>query len=293
MQIHLDDITYDKLIHSIAHELVKNLGSDLSNSCLIGIGDSGENVAQTIHKFVDEKCDIKICKIDKKFKTIQGLKSENIYNKNIIICDSIINTGSTVEIVRNNIIKQNPKSIQILTVVLRNGSPLIPNYYALMIEKYDDIFYGIDKYPIFKYPHGLIRKIKNDDVNKNFKSGNPQIDKWCMEDYLHCSVYSPLFSTYVFDIDNEINGILHFYEKIKNEIYVIIIAVPKGQQRGKIGSSLMSFLFKYCKFNKKQYITLSAFEEVSNFYEKLGFRHRKQFDLPNCGRLIEMEYKVY
>lgn len=293
MQIHIDDDTYKKLVHSISHELAKNLGDDLHNSCIIGIGESGINTAQTIYKFYNQKCEIKRCDVDKETRTVQGLSFEDIHNKNIIICDSIINTGTTVEIVRDYIIKNKAKDIKILTVVLRNGSPLIPNYYALMIEKNDDIFYNIDNYPIYKYHFGLIRKIKHDDANKHFESGNPQIDKWCVEDYLHCSVYSPLFSTFIFDVDNEILGILHFFEKIENEIYVIIIGVARNKQNMKIGASLMSFLFKYCKFNKKQYITLAAFEDVSKFYEKIGFKPIKKFELPNYGRLVEMEYKVY
>jgi hypoxanthine phosphoribosyltransferase len=293
MQLYIDDDTYKKLVHSIANELAKNLGDELINSCIIGIGESGITTAQTIYEFYNQKCKIKRCDVDKKTRTIQGLSVEDIHNKSIIICDSIINTGTTVEIVREHLIKDKPKDIKILSIVLRNGSPLIPNYYALMIEKNDDIFYNIDNYPIYKYHFGLIRKIKNDDVNKHFESGNPQIDKWCIEDYLHCSVYSQLYSTYIFDVNNEILGILHFFEKFDNEIYVIIIGTARNKQNMKIGSSLMSFLFKYCKFNKKQYITLSAFEDVSKFYEKMGFKPRKKYDLPNFGRLVEMEYKVY
>lgn len=293
MQTYIDDNTYEKLVHSIAYELANNLGDDLSNSYLIGIGESGINTAQTIYEFYNKKCNVKRCDVDKKSRTVQGLKFEDIHNKNIIICDSIINTGTTVEIVRDYLIENNPKDIKILTVILRNGSPLIPNYYALMIEKNDDIFYNIDKYPTYKYHFGLIRKIKIDDANKHFESGNPQIDKWCIEDYLHCSIYSQSYSTYIFDVNNEIYGILHFFEKNDNEIYLIIISVGRNKHKMKIGSSLMSFLFQYCKFNKKQYITLSAFENVSNFYEKLGFQPKEKYELPNFGRLVEMEYKVY
>jgi len=293
MQLYIDDDTYKKMVHSIANELAKNLGNDLINSCIIGIGESGITTAQTIYEFYDQKCKIKRCDVDKKTRTVQGLSIEDIHNKSIIICDSIINTGTTVEIVREYLIKNKPDDIKILSIVLRNGSPLIPNYYALMIEKNDDIFYNINNYPIYKYHFGLIRKIKDDDVNKHFESGNPQIDKWCIEDYLHCSVYSQLYSTYIFDVNNEILGILHFFEKFDNEIYVITIGTARNKHNMKIGSSLMSFLFKYCKFNKKQYITLSAFEDVSKFYEKLGFKPIKKFDLPNFGRLVEMKYKVY
>jgi hypoxanthine phosphoribosyltransferase len=293
MQIHLDDDTYKKMVHSIAYELSKNLGDDLLNSCIIGIGESGIDTAQIIYEFYNQKCKIKKCDVDKKTRTVQGLSLEDIHNKNIIICDSIINTGTTVEILREYLIEKKPKSIKILTVVLRNESPLIPNYYALMIEKNDDIFYNIENYPIYKYHFGLIRKIKNDDANKHFKCGDPQIDKWCIEDYLHCSIYSQLYSTYIFEVDNEILGILHFFEQNDDKIYVNIIGVAENKHEMKIGSSLMSFLFKYCKFNKKQYITLSAFEDTSIFYEKLGFKPRKNIDLPNLGRLIEMEYKVY
>jgi len=295
MQIHIDDATYNKLIRSITAKLDKKLRNNISNSCLIGIGESGMATAQTIYELFDQKCKIKKCNVDKKSKTVEGLRYEDINNMTVIICDSIINTGKTVEIVRDFLIENNPNDIEILTVILRNGSPLIPNYYALMIEKNDDIFYNIDKYPIHKYHSGLIRKIKYDDATKHFKmeSGTSQIDKWDIEDYLHCSVYSELYSTYVFDVDKEICGILHFYEKNEHEIYVITIGVAKDKQGQKIGASLMSFIFEYSKFNKKQYISLSAFENVSKFYEKLGFKHGNTIDLPNFGKLVEMEYKVY
>ena len=106
MQIHLDDDTYKKMVHSIAHELSKNLGNDLLNSCIIGIGESGIDTAKIIYEFYNQKCEIKRCDVDKKTRTIQGLSFEDIHNKNIIICDSIINTGTTVEILRENLIEQ-------------------------------------------------------------------------------------------------------------------------------------------------------------------------------------------
>ena len=81
MQIHIDDITFDKLVNSITHSLRDNLGDDIDKSCLIGVGESGIKTAQTIHKILDCKCDIKSCDVDKKSRTLNDLDFASINDK--------------------------------------------------------------------------------------------------------------------------------------------------------------------------------------------------------------------
>ena len=99
-----------------------------------------------------------VCKHKSSFLTVssyRGFKSgkinfqselgkKDIYNKNIIIVDDIIDTGKTIIYVKNYLKKLNPKKIKIASLLVKDSSLKLSDWFGFKIDDDFVIGYGMD-----------------------------------------------------------------------------------------------------------------------------------------------------
>ena len=73
-----------------------------------------------------------------------SLKREDIYNQNIIIIDDIIDTGKTINHVKNYLEKFKPKKIKIASLLVKDSSLKLSDWFGFKINDDFVIGYGMD-----------------------------------------------------------------------------------------------------------------------------------------------------
>lgn len=174
MFIYICDHVLDGMIESLAQQIEKHYTQDgkLVLPDFIAVGNSGEEIVKKLSNKLSKKGkdDFKIYNVEtgEKGKSIQELLIE-VENRLVLICDGIVDTGNTLEKTRKYVLNRNPKDVKTLTVILRNDSKLIPNFYAMTIDRHDEVFFGRKFYPIKFYPKGNIRAIDQSDSGKELQ----------------------------------------------------------------------------------------------------------------------------
>jgi hypoxanthine phosphoribosyltransferase len=109
--------------------------------------------AELIKRF-DSMCEVTFIRLNsyeginrnEKLKEIQGL-TENIENRNVVIVEDIIDTGSTMEYLLSLLKKKNPASIKIATLLFKPNAIRIaikPDYIAKEIPNDFIVGFGLD-----------------------------------------------------------------------------------------------------------------------------------------------------
>jgi len=287
LHIYLDTETFERILYSLAEKIREYYKEDLPN--LLGFGVSGGELAERFCAILNNtniqvfRCDI----VRRKGKIVSILnfpQKEKVGNK-LLICDTIVDTGRTMEAVTKHAWKQGIEDVKTLSIAVRNGSEVIPNFYAFMVEQNDNIYFPtLAVYPTTVLPKGLIRLLKPADLSKRFECGKSEIDNIPMAEYIENSTKGYL--TYVIEDKDEILGILHFYPG-EEETEVEILAIAKFAQRQGYGAMFLKFLADWCRFNRRRYITLRAQKERVNFYKNMGFEETWK------NTFVKMRFKVY
>ena len=72
------------------------------------------------------------------------LGKEDIENKNIIVIDDIIDTGKTINYVKNYLDKMNPRKIKIASLLVKDSSLKLSDWFGFKIKDEFVIGYGMD-----------------------------------------------------------------------------------------------------------------------------------------------------
>jgi GNAT superfamily N-acetyltransferase/hypoxanthine-guanine phosphoribosyltransferase len=287
LYIYLDTETFERILHSLASRIKEQYQQDLPN--LLGFGVSGSEVAEKLRSIIEDnsiqafKCDV--ARKEGKIESILHFPDREKIGKKLLICDTIVDTGRTMETVMRRAWKEGVEDVKTLSVAVRKGCAIIPNFYAFMVEQHDYVYFPtLREYPTTTLPKGLIRTLRQDDLGKPFKCGKTEIDKIPIEQYIEYS--SKGYLTYVIEDRGKLLGILHFYSG-EEEVEVEILAVAEFAQKQGYGSMFFRFLADWCRFNRKRYIALRSQKERVHFYQKMGFEEvwRNSF--------IKMRLKVY
>ncbi len=130
-------------IRRISFEIIeKNI--DEKEIYLIGILPNGKYLSQKINSFIIENSSINVnlhfIDIDKKNLSIKEIsfesESNEIKNKVIIIVDDVMNSASTFMYSINEILKYQPKEIQVAVLIERyyKSFPITPNFRGLELS---------------------------------------------------------------------------------------------------------------------------------------------------------------
>ena len=130
-------------IRRISFEIIeKNI--DEKEIYLIGILPNGKYLSQKINSFIIENSSINVnlhfIDIDKKNLSIKEISFESdadeIKNKVIILVDDVMNSASTLMYSINEILKYQPKEIQVAVLIERyyKSFPITPNFRGLELS---------------------------------------------------------------------------------------------------------------------------------------------------------------
>ena len=130
-------------IRRISFEIIeKNI--DEKEIYLIGILPNGKYLSQKINSFVIENSSINVnlhfIDIDKKNLSIKEISFESdadeIKNKVIVLVDDVMNSASTLMYSINEILKYQPKEIQVAVLIERyyKSFPISPNFRGLELS---------------------------------------------------------------------------------------------------------------------------------------------------------------
>jgi len=303
MNFYLSPDTFGKLLESLSVEVKEYYQNE--PPLFLGVGISGVEIVGRLPYLLDyTNPEISVCDVHREKGNIEIIKfPNNIKDKKILICYIRVDTGKTLEILYNHAMSLGAKEVASLSVVVRNGAAVLPNFYSFVIGDNDNTFFLLEGYPpdlpppyppVMRLPNGMLRHLKESDMDKEwFECGDSRIDKLSPADFLHQNVLDNRYRTYIIDNGKKIIGLLHIFERSINEIYIPYIAIDKQEQGKGYASMLLDFMLEFCKFNNKKYITLNAFKERESFYVDRGFGKKMETPLKNYGKLVFMKKQVF
>jgi len=299
MFIYICDHVLDDMIESLAKQINQYYTHDgvLILPDFIAVGDSGEEIVKKLSNKLSkkERDNLKIYNFEtgEKGKSIQELLIE-VENRSVLICDGIVDTGKTLENTRKYIISRKPKDVKTLSVILRNDSKQIPNFYAMAIDRHDEIFFNRKFYPIKFYPKGNIRAIDQSDSGKELQLDDAPYISRCLDDYIYYTYIDSNSKCYVIEEDtkNDPVGIIFFKKTSPHEIFVDAIAVATNMRGNGFARSMLEFLDNYNKFNKIHKCKMLAVEEKVPLYEKFEYKKTGKVLKLSKVTLFEMETLV-
>tara|TARA_Y100000590_G_scaffold436579_1_gene557301 strand:- start:187 stop:729 length:543 start_codon:yes stop_codon:yes gene_type:complete len=144
-------------------QVVKNISLELNNYysykndiLIIGVLDGCMKIIEEFKKHLDFKYKIDYLSIKsykgKKRGEIKFKNNDNIdfLNKNVIVFDDIIDSGSTILFLKDIIKNNNPKSIRVFSLLVKKNSKHLADWYGFEIKNKYVIGYGMDINNLFR-----------------------------------------------------------------------------------------------------------------------------------------------
>lgn len=150
----------DSVRNSLAQAYEKIKKEGYHKYCLLGVGNGGKHIADGLSKYWGFK-DILSCEVSNGSVTI-SVPSE-IENKNILICEDIVNTGETIKKVIAELKQLGASDIKIFSLIMKRNSLIVPNIFVFEVDKDAVVYFPWSNYPIREYPKGIVRKIFAED----------------------------------------------------------------------------------------------------------------------------------
>jgi len=157
---------------------LESLG-DLIPKLWITLGISGDKIAADIIRHSPSSTAIpkKIIRssFDRKSKTVLTIRDGDVFPTNIgsgpiLIIDAAIHSGSSMRHVVDELFKNGAKNVLSYSLVVKKTSEFIPNYFGMLIEEHDRVFFQLDKFPNNrlrnKIPFGSLRTLREDDIHR-------------------------------------------------------------------------------------------------------------------------------
>jgi len=293
------DSVFEIILDSLAFKIKEfyTRGEKQQYPIFIGAGYSGNVLAEKLvgKLMVTSPDTIQFYKFDveNKGKDLkESFGDTDFKGQSILICDSIVNTGRTLSNMQNYFWERGASDVKTLTIFLRNGSSIIPNFWVSTLDKHESILFGIDRYPVKTIKQGSVRKLKKKDCGGKINCGKPFITN-TLDDYYYWQSIDPTCCTYIIEDEREFRGILFLKNLGSGTLLVETIAVTKTDQTKGYGSILMKYLKEYCKINKIEEVKLFAHESVTEYYKKFGFVSTgNNSELSSYGKFFEMKINL-
>jgi len=270
-----DERCVNRLVKDISKK-IKEKNSDIEYIC--GIKGGGHNVAR-----IFEKC-FPDAKFLDNYKDVPPKKC-------LLVCEDSVRTGSSL----NNVIKfarSNGNDIVIVSLIMRRGSDIVPNFFAIEVHKGEKVVFPWDDLPIRCFNKGIIRKLNSYDItdenSRKFKCGDERLDKFELADYYKNGMLDSRIRTYVLEDNGKLISMVHFY-LFENEIVLRTLFTRKDMHRKGYGMEMLKIVFCYSRYHGKKQIKLFSLDAVYNLYERIGFKTNKVIkDVPGYGTIREM-----
>lgn len=264
--------TKDSVADSLTQAFKKIKKAGYHHYILLGVGEGGKCVSIDLSRHGDFE-DTLSCKVSNRGVAISD--SSKIKNKNILICEDIVNTGKTVKKIIAELKRFRAKDIKIFSLLMKRNSSIVPNIFIFEIEKDTRVYFPWNAYPIRDYQKGIVRKIFNEDCNKGFECVDPRINENPLVSYYKNQQHIGA-KFYLVEDNDEICAIIQFYERDVNKysgLFLDVIATAKGKEGQKYASTLLKLVTLYMIYHEFDFIYCYAFDkkELIKMYKEKGY----------------------
>lgn len=264
--------TKDSVADSLTQAFKKIKKAGYHQYILLGVGEGGKYVSNDLSKLGDFE-DTLSCKVSNRGVAISG--SSKIKNKNIIICEDIVNTGKTVKKIIAELKRLGAKDMKIFSLLMKRNSSIVPNIFVFEIEKDTRVYFPWTAYPIRDYQKGIVRKIFSEDCNKRFECVDPRINEIPLVSYYKNQQHIGA-KFYLVEDNDEICAIIQFFERDVNKysgLFLDVIATAKGKEGQGYASTLLKLIMLYMFYHDFDFIYGYAFDkpELIKMYEARGY----------------------
>lgn len=239
---------------------------------VLAVGTGGEQIAERFKKYWNYR-DIVSCVL--KNGDIHIEDESKIKGNNIFVCDDTTITGKTFSNIFKKLSEFGARDIKLLSLLMRRNSSMVPNIFIFEIEADTKVYFPWSDYPIRTYSKGIVRKISCEDCKKEFRCGEPNIDKNSLSDFFKNQQHLSA-KVYLVEDKGEICSIVQFYEKHFDGykgLFLDIIATAQGKIGNNYASTLLKLLSYYMFYHEFNFIYGYAFDnkKLIDMYKKKGF----------------------
>jgi hypothetical protein len=175
-------------------------------------------------------------------------------------------TANVMRHVADELTRRGANMILSYSLIVKKTSEFIPNYFGMLIDEHDRVFFQLDMYPNNrlrnKLPLGCLRTLREDDVNRDpstLNVGVPSLDKLSFGD-LWYSTKTQNANVYVYEVAGKIVAFVHFKYQNSGKLFLDAIACDKSVQGDHLGSLLMRWFESFARSSKCSTMELWAID---------------------------------
>jgi len=279
------------ITHFLGREEVAAYGSDFARrlanlksdfpSKWFPIGLSGEKIAEVVYGFLPQEFKDKVeattAYLDRKAGEVKfddPLTDVVFDEQPILLIDSAVHSGTTMLKISQHLSGLGAKNIISYTLMLKRTSTMIPTYFGILVGDRDRVYFQLDQMPNNRLcelpPFGVLRTVsKGDGGRKLHQLGEPFKD-FSLGDLLY-DQETKKYRPYVYEIGNDICGLVSFTRKKKHILFIDAWATSVDFQGRGIGGAMMRWAETWGRSNKCNLIELWAFDKAVPTYLKMGY----------------------
>jgi GNAT superfamily N-acetyltransferase len=250
----------------------------------ITLGISGDKIAEAITRdspqspaLPQELIRVSFDRASKNIIVRDGDHLPKFADKPILVIDAAIHSGSSMRHIVDSLFQNGIKDVLTYSLVVKKTSEFVPNYFGMIIEEHDRVFFQLDKYPNNRLrkalPFGSLRTLRADDISRvpnSLSVGVQSIDRMCFAD-LWYYVRTQNSNVYVYELAGKIVAYLHFKYQSYGKLFLDLIACDLTVQGLHIGSLLMRWAETFARSSKCLAIELWAIENRISWYADHGY----------------------
>ena len=274
----------DNVKYGLTQAYSKLVREGLDSYTMMGIGDGGRNIVKGL---IDCGFSGKALYCSFENDELLALNKTDILDKKILVCEDTTITGKSFKKIYDQLRAIGAHDVKLFSFLMRRDSSIIPNIFIFETEKDTKVYFPWSSYPIRIYSKGIVRKITSSDIEKNFKCGDPRIDKTVLADFYKAYIHQQA-KVYLVEDNDEICSVIKFYEKTHGNytgLFLDVIATAEDKQGKKYGNTLLKLIINYMFYHEFDFIYGYAFDDVINMYKNINFEIIGSVQVTNYGIL--------
>lgn len=260
----------DNVKNGLSQAYSKLVSEGLDSYTMMGIGGGGKHIVNGLIEcgFTGKTL---LCPFEN--EELLNLNKSDILDKKILVCEDTTITGNSFIKVCTQLKNIGAGDVKFFSYLMRRDSSIVPNIFVFETEKDTKVYFPWSSYPIRIYSKGIVRKITSSDGEKNFKCGDPRIDKTLLTDFYKAYLHEQA-KVYLVEDKDEICSIIKFYEKTHGNytgLFLDMIATAEEKHGNKYGNTLLKLILNYMFYHEFDFIYGYAFDDVINMYKNINF----------------------
>jgi hypothetical protein len=202
---------------------------------------------------------------------------ENLRDIPILIIDAAVHSGASMRHVADELTRRGANIILSYSLIVKKTSEFIPNYFGMLIDEHDRVFFQLPTYPNNRLrnqpPLGCLRALREDDVNhqpNTLNVGLASLDKMSFGD-LWYSVKTQNSNVYVYEVAGKVVAYVHFKYQNSGKLFLDAICCDKSVQGDHLGSLLMRWVESFARSSKCSTMELWSIDNRVEWYKERGY----------------------